>query len=99
MNVYPFSFEAVLYDELSEDNEYLLTSGMGFSHSYGEAAAKIDEYFGNDLVKIKHLELYEENDLLILPREVIRKYANDEYKHEIPCDADGNELTEKDTSL
>lgn len=94
----PFSFEAVLYDEVGE-SEYLLTSGMGFSHSYGEAADKIEKYFGNELIKIKHLELYEENDLLMLPREVIRKYANDEYKYEVPCDADGNELTEKNASL
>lgn len=93
--MYPFSFEAIIYDEFTENNDYLLTSGMGFAHSYSDAADKIDKNFGDELIKIKYLELYEESDLLLLPREVIRKYANDEYKHEIPCDKDGNELTEK----
>lgn len=93
--MYPFSFEVILYDEFDENNDYLLTSGMGFAHSYGDAADKIDKNFGNELVKIKHLELYEENDFLLLPREVIDKYANDKYEYEIPCDEDGNELTTK----
>lgn len=97
--IYPFSFEAVCFDSVESEGSvpsYYLLSGMGFAPSYADAADKIDKYCGNDLMKIKHLELYEEDTLLLLPQEVIAKYANDEYPSQIPCDADGNKFEGED---
>lgn len=94
---YPFSFEAVCFDPLASEGSiptYNLLTGMGFATSYADAADKIDKYCGNDLMKIKTLELYEESTLLLLSKEVITKYAHDEYPYCVLCNADGDELTE-----
>lgn len=91
---YPFSFEAICYNS----NEYAnyLTTGMGFAASFADAAGQVEDYCGNELIKIKSLELYEESSLLLLPKDVITKYARDEYPCCDPCDADGNLKGEDD---
>lgn len=91
---YPFSFEAVCYD--SDEHENYLTTGMGFATSFANAAGQVETYCGNDLIKIKSLELYEESSLLLLPKEVITKYARDEHPFHDLCDADGNPKGEDD---
>ena len=47
--MYPFTFEVCYYD-LEDQKAH--TGGFLFADSYGEAAAKIAQYFGEDLERI-----------------------------------------------
>lgn len=71
---YPFSFEVICYCREYGDNNYYKQYGMGICESYGDAAAQIEDYFGNDIVKINLIKLYEESKLIFLSKEMIQKY-------------------------
>ena len=91
---YPFSYTVIVCDGLT-DNKYNLESGMGIAKSYTNAMKQIENYYGEDLVEVKGLTLYEENRLIIVPKRVIQDY---EYDAEnlcypgVPCDIHGNIL-------
>ena len=88
--MYPFSYEAVFYDE--DVDEYRLEAGMSFAENYAQAAQKIEDYYGNILMIIKNLELYEENDIITLPKSVIVEYRNRRNENvSIKCDENGSE--------
>jgi hypothetical protein len=100
MAVYPFGFTAIIYEEYDPDNRvsiYRRESGMGLADSYKTAAQHLEDYYGDDLVSIKHLELFAEDNLILLPEAVIMGYAKTEFgyigQH---CDVDGNILPEPD---
>ena len=100
--MYPFSFIAVIYRAFNEDksqSEYYLESGMGFAESYVEAMQQIDNYYESDLIAVKHLELHEENDLILLPIQTIENFRKaeqgmDYHWTEVPCDFNGFPLPE-----
>ena len=86
---YPFSYEAIIFFE--DDTCYYSETGMSFADSYADAAMTIENYYGNELVKIKELELHEQNDIILLPREAIKKYIKEgNMAFSQPCDAEGN---------
>ena len=100
---FPFSFSAVYYcgeyvesscdnsDNICTKMNYICENGMGICTSFADAMAQIEEYYGSDLLSIKHLELYEENRLILLPQKAIDEYANTDYGVVgMPCDAKGN---------
>lgn len=72
--MYPFSYEAVFYNE--DDDEYRLECGMSLADSYAHAAQKVEDYYGDTLIMVKNLELYEESDIITLPRSVITEYRS-----------------------
>ena len=72
--MYPFSYEAVFYNE--DNDEYRLEAGMSLAENYAQAAQKIEDYYGNTLMIIKNLELYEESDIITLPKSIITEYRN-----------------------
>lgn len=88
---FPFSYTVVVCDGLT-DNKYNLESGMGVAKSFTNAMKQIEDYYGEDLVEVKGLTLYEENRLIIVPKRVIQEY---EYNAEnlcypgVPCDIHG----------
>lgn len=85
---YPFSYEAIAF---SEDDSYYSETGMSFADSYADAAAIIEGYYGDELIKIKELELHEQNDIILLPREVIKRYIKEgDMAFSQPYDAEGN---------
>ena len=91
---YPFSYTAHCFDQL-ENSGYYLESGMGFAETFGEAADYVESYYGDELLTIKELTLYEESPLLILPTEIINKFTSYQNgKLAIPCDIKGRPLTE-----
>ena len=51
----------------------------------------IEDYYGKELIAVKHLELFEDGDLIILSPKVIKNYAKGKYSG-IPCDVNGNPL-------
>lgn len=92
-NQYPFTYTVVLCDNLSGNNQYARESGMAFCTSYADAAAQIEEYYGEDLLSIKHLMLLEETSLIILPEQTIKDYVEAEYcDFMVPCDCNGNDI-------
>lgn len=95
--MFPYSYTAVIYDEYDEINhisQYKRESGMGLAESFSEAVKQLEEYYGDDLISIKHLELFEENNVILLPEHVIENYARAEgYYCQAPhCDAFGNHI-------
>lgn len=93
--MFPYSYTVVMYDEYDEINKvslYRRESGMGLAESFSAATKQLEDYYGDDLVSIKHLELFEENSVILLPEHVIENYARAEgYYCQAPhCDAFGN---------
>lgn len=84
---YPFSYEAIIIDTLS--NHYFKECGMGLAENFTEAIEYIENYYGEDLIAVKHLELFEESDLIILSPKVIKNYAKGKYAG-VTCDKNGD---------
>lgn len=89
---YPFSYTVVIIDHDNE-NSYLRESGMGIAQSYANAMAIIEGFYGDDLISVRKLELYEESPLIVLPEYVTEDYAEASNDYDFPkvfCDANGN---------
>lgn len=100
MSMYPFSYSAVYYsgnDSATGISRYRCESGMSFCDSFAEAASIITELYGDDLICIKDLTLYEENAVILLPTETIHNYATDPFHEKVGfrCDEFGNPISEK----
>lgn len=50
-------------------------NGIGLCKSYQDAASLIEKYYGDELIAIKHIELYEESTLITLPHKVFKEVA------------------------
>ena len=88
---YPFSYTVVHIDHDNE-NSYLRESGMGIAQSYADAMVIIEDFYGEDLISVRKLELYEESPLIILPEQVTEDYAEASNDYNFPkvyCDAKG----------
>ena len=81
---YPFSYEAIVIDTLHTPNSYFKECGMGLADNFTCAMEHIEDYYGEELVAVKHLELFEESDLIILSPKVIKNYAKGKYSRK-PC--------------
>lgn len=95
MNKNPFSYSAIILGSINETaNEYtyILEHGMSFANSYADAASILESYYGDDLITIKDLTLYEESPVILTTQEQIKNYANSnaglDYNQE--CDINGN---------
>lgn len=80
MSMYPFSYSAVCFTEIDPatgTSKYMCESGMGFCNSFADAVFIIAERYGDDLVCVKNLVLYEEDTVIPLPAEIIHNYATD----------------------
>lgn len=84
---YPYIFEICIFED--SDNEYRLYSGVGFADSFAEAARHLEEGWGNSLISIKHLELLEESNFILLPWEVLHNVERDQYWGGRECDSMG----------
>ena len=87
--MFPYSFEVVYSTGVGE---YERESGMGLANSFTEAAKTIEDYYGLDLQTILNLTLYEENSLILLPQDVIKKYEQEEYISYYSCNIHGNPI-------
>lgn len=72
---YPFYFKVRLWNSVAPDKECIST-GLGLSNSYAEAARQIEEYYGPELIAIEHLVAQEESDLIFLPESSCLEYVN-----------------------
>lgn len=95
---YPFTYTAVLYDELDFDYKpmYKKESGLGFANSFAHAMEQIENYYSEDLVKVINLELFEESSLLIVPEAFAKDFSTNDFTSDaIPCDHNGVSLAEQ----
>ena len=93
-----FAYEVVLYDNDQNSysyGHYFLTSGLSFAENFGEAAAVLENTYGEMLQSIKNLEfISDDQNVITLPRNIIRDYIDGgKFVNEIPCDSNGRELT------
>ena len=72
---YPFYFKVRLWSSVTPDKEYIST-GLGLSNSYAEAARQIEEYYGPELIAIEYLAAQEESDLIFLPESSCLEYVS-----------------------
>lgn len=72
MNIFRFKIQG--YDAKGE--KHYTNTGLGVADSYGKAASILEEYFGDELRKILHLELYEEENLIFMTEQMVEEYAN-----------------------
>ena len=97
MDFCPFGFTAVIYDKNNPETHistYRRESGMGLAKSYAHAMKQLEDYYGEDLIAVKHLELFEDSSIILLPEHVIHDYAKTAFGFEgEACDARGNLLT------
>lgn len=72
--MYPFRFE---YEICSEDDDYKIYKlcGLGLCESYTDAVRQIEEAEKTELIKITCIELFEQDNLIYLPKEVVNDYA------------------------
>lgn len=72
---YPFSFKATGY--IDGDNTYYEQCGMGLCTGYADAAKQIEEMFADELIAIKHLEIFEEHTVIPMPQKVVDEIVNE----------------------
>ena len=66
---YPFTFTVLGYDNKSE----YLESGMGICESYADAAHILEKKYGDEIIAIKHMKLFEEDCVITLPTETLEE--------------------------
>lgn len=89
--MFPFSYKLIVYNET--EKTYSLCEGMGLCNSYTQAMQYIEDYYGENIVSIKNLELYEENNLILLPPSTIEQYVKTAGFFETPCSEDGTPIS------
>lgn len=90
MNKYPFTYTVQGYDY--ETEKYYLESGVGICESFADAANILDKRYGNELIAVKHLKLFEEDNVVTLPIETFEKVSEALNAYEcwsVPCDEKG----------
>ena len=90
---YPFTYIVQGYNY--EEEQYYLENGISICESLTNAADILEKHFGNELIAIKHLELYEDSTVITLPKgtfdEVVNCLESDDC-FEIKCDEKGNRV-------
>ena len=91
---HPFTYTVVTFKEVvNNKSTYVRESGFGLTTSFTDAMIQLETYYGEDLIKVLHLELLEENDLIIMPESYVKEYTkHDPFDFAIDCDYDGKEL-------
>lgn len=67
-----FSYEVILFD----GNNYFSETGVSFADSYSEAASILEGFYQEDLMFIKHLELFEETPVITLPARLLKTWRS-----------------------
>lgn len=88
---YPFAYTVQGYN-YDTKNDYL-ENGIGLCESFTDAANIIEKRYGNELIAVKHIELYEDDTVIVLPKgtfdEVVDCLESEEC-FEIKCDKKGD---------
>lgn len=90
---YPFTFTVRGYDHESE----YLESGVSICESFTDATNILEKRYGDELIAIKHIELYEESTVITLPKNIFEEVidcldANVVYQSK--CDEKGIKISD-----
>ena len=103
MDFCPFGFTVVVHEEYNSETNtsiYRRESGMGLAQSYAHAMEQLENYYGEDLIAVKHLELFADSTIILLPEHIIHDYAKTDFGFEgEACDARGNLFTTMDQEV
>lgn len=89
--MYPFAFKVITY----YDGKYKSEFGMGFAESFSNAMEQLEGHFGEELMAIKHLELFEASSIIDMPKDAAEKIVNETYHTNEYFDT-GSRAEEKD---
>ena len=92
--MYPFAFKAITY----YNEEYKAEFGMGMAENFSDAMEQLEGHFGEELIAIKHLELFEASSIISMSQDVAEKIINDTY-HSNKCFDTGSKAEEKDLMM
>ena len=71
---YPYTFIVNGYNR--DYNTYYEQCGVGICSSFAGASAQIEQKYGDELVSIKHLYLYDADSVINVPREILKQIIN-----------------------
>lgn len=90
MSTYPFAYKVLNYDE----GKFSMNYGMGMCESFADAAERIESMYGDEMIAIKHLELFEEASLIPMPKAAVESIVND-YMHSAVGFVEGSSVSKK----
>lgn len=70
---YPYTFIVNGYNH--DRNTYYEQCGIGICSSFANASGQIEQRYGDELVSIKHLCLYDADSVINVPRETLKQIA------------------------
>ena len=74
IRTYPFRYKVQFYDEAAS-NKVRTECGVSLCTNYADAAGVIEGYYGNTLIAILHIELYEDSPVILLPEDILDELA------------------------
>ena len=93
----PFSFKIILADHSNGDS-YVKDCGFGFADTYSEAVKHLENAYGNQIVKIIHLEMYGDCNFIYTPESWVNNWSGKRNRYaecDVPCDIDGKTIDEE----
>lgn len=69
---YPYTFKVSIFS----DGKYYTDTGIGLCTGYGNAAEILEHRYGEELVSINRLCLFEEDTVISVPEETLILYEN-----------------------
>ena len=73
--MYPFAFKVIT----CYDGKYKSEFGMGLAESFSDAMGQLEGHFGEELMTIKHLELFEASSIISMPKDAAERIINEIY--------------------
>ena len=74
--MYPFTYKVTYLNNFNTPSTTETIGGMGFAKNYANAAKKIENYYGDDLISIDKIFLLDEASVLELPTDIIERIEN-----------------------
>ena len=75
-----FSYDVIyFYGTTNGIDTYRRETGIGYARDWPEAMSHLFNFYGDDLIAVKHLELFDGHEIIPLPQSVIDKVVGDEY--------------------
>lgn len=68
---YPFAFKVLGYLSDGDDSYYYEQCGVSLCSGYADAAQILEKTYGDELITIKHLELFEDSPVIYMPKDMV----------------------------
>ena len=75
-----FSYDVIYFYGITNGiATYRRETGIGYARDWPEAMEKLFGFYGDDLIAVKHLELFDGHAVIPLPQDVIDNVVGDKY--------------------